>query len=99
MRQRQLEEHARTAAWCSFGANAAPVHRDELSHDREPDPAAARRRLGFAIEPDVRLPDALPLLVRNAGTLILDVDARAIADDLRADGDRLSRRSVLHGVV
>ena len=89
----------RAAARRAFGARAAAVQRHELANDGKSNAAAAGRRFGVAIESDVRLPDALPIVVRNPGALILDPDARTVAGDLRADGDRLPRRPVLHGVV
>src|SRR6185312_7106719 len=90
LRERELDDDARATARRAFRARASAVQSDELAHDRESDAAAAGRGLRFAIQPDVRLPDTLAIVVRNAGALILDPDAHALSDDLRADGDHLA---------
>ena len=90
MRERELDDETRAAARGTLGARSAAVERHQLAHDRETNPAATRRRLGGAVQADVRLPHALSFVVRNSGAFVFDVDASPASNDLRADGDRLA---------
>src|SRR5690242_1583973 len=87
----ELDDDARAAPGCAFRARTSAVQRHELAYDGESDAAAASRGFRFAIEADVRLPDTLPIVVRNAGPLIFDPDASAFSNDLGSNQDDLTR--------
>src|ERR1051326_3236161 len=99
-----LHDDASTAA-CrrGFDPRHSGMQRHQLSYDGKPDPAAACRRLDAAVEPDVRLPDAIAVIHRNSRAFVLDPESNALALRFRscggADRDRLTGGPVLRRVV
>src|SRR5947199_10141185 len=99
MRERELEHHARPLPGRAFDTHSTAMHGDQLAHHRETNAAAAGRGFGLARKPDVRLPNALPFVVRNTWPLVLDEHTCAFTRDLGADRDRLAEWSVFDGIV
>ena len=71
---------------------------DELPHDCEPDPGAARYRRSGSDAAE-RLPDPHGIACIDAGTLIRHFDDRAVTRAGQGELDGLADGSVLHGVV
>src|SRR5947199_10716916 len=85
MRERELEHHARPLPGRAFDTHSTAMHGDQLAHHRETNAAAAGRGFGLARKPDVRLPNALPFVVRNTWPMVLDEYTRAFNRDHGVD--------------
>ena len=94
---RQRDHETRPAVAVRLEEDPAAHRGHQPARGEQADPRAATATA--PLDPDERLEDALPVLARDAGAVVCDVDLDLVADPPDADAHALGRRRVLRFVL